>query len=101
MALSCKPMKRVRPIGWLRASIRKRSFSTSTPFMVSRSINLSLNANNKPEGHQGGASSPLWSQAHLVAIDYKTGQIRWTRNEGEGEGHPGIPDDSRTPALHW
>jgi acido-empty-quinoprotein group A len=51
---------------------------------------LSLNASNKPEGHQGGASSPLWSQAHLVAIDYKTGQIRWTRNEGEGEGHPGI-----------
>jgi alcohol dehydrogenase (cytochrome c) len=51
---------------------------------------LSLNASKKPEGHQGGASSPLWSQAHLVAIDYKTGQIRWSRNAGEGEGHPGI-----------
>jgi acido-empty-quinoprotein group A len=51
---------------------------------------LNLNASNKPEGHQGGASSPLWSQAYLVAIDYKTGKIRWKRDAGEGEGHPGI-----------
>ncbi len=51
---------------------------------------LSLNENKTPEGHQGGASSPLWSRALLVAIDYKTGRIRWTKNEEEGEGHPGI-----------
>jgi len=51
---------------------------------------LALNAGGKPEGHQGGAASPLWSQALLVAIDYQTGKIRWTRNEEEGAAHPGI-----------
>ena len=51
---------------------------------------LTLNQSGKPEGHQGGAASPLWSQALLVAIDYKTGRIRWSRDESEGAGHPGI-----------
>jgi alcohol dehydrogenase (cytochrome c) len=51
---------------------------------------LILNQNNKPEGHQGGAASSLWSQALLVAIDYQTGRIRWCRKGEEGEGHPGI-----------
>jgi len=51
---------------------------------------LNLNENNTPEGHQGGASSPLWSQALLVAIDYRTGRIRWSRKEEEGASHPGI-----------
>jgi alcohol dehydrogenase (cytochrome c) len=51
---------------------------------------LILNQNNKPEGHQGGAASSLWSQAVLVAIDYQTGRIRWCRKGEEGEGHPGI-----------
>lgn len=51
---------------------------------------LNLNDANRAEGHQGGASSPLWSQAMVVAIDYKTGRIRWTKEEEEGEGHPGI-----------
>ena len=51
---------------------------------------LTLNANKKPEGHQGGAASPLWSRALLVAIDYRTGKIRWTKEQGEGAAHPGI-----------
>ena len=51
---------------------------------------LTLGANKKPEGHQGGASTQLWSEAMLVAIDYKTGKVRWTRKEEEGVGHPGI-----------
>lgn len=51
---------------------------------------LTLNANGKPEGHQGGAASPLLSRALLVAIDYRTGKVRWTRNEEEGAAHPGI-----------
>jgi alcohol dehydrogenase (cytochrome c) len=51
---------------------------------------LILNQHNKPEGHQGGAASTLWSQALLVAIEYQTGRIRWSRKGQEGEGHPGI-----------
>ncbi len=51
---------------------------------------LTLNANNKAGGHQGGASTGLRSHALLVAIDYQTGKIRWRRKEEEGGGHPGI-----------
>lgn len=51
---------------------------------------LLLNANKKAVGHQGGESSPLWSRALLVAIDYETGKIRWRRVEEERDGHPGI-----------
>lgn len=44
--------------------------------------------------HQGGVVSPLWSQNMLLAIDYKTGKIRWRLNappgEGFGEGGSGI-----------
>ncbi|MBV8551720.1 MAG: acido-empty-quinoprotein group A [Acidobacteriaceae bacterium] len=51
---------------------------------------LTLNRNNRPDDHQGGAASSLWSQSLLVAIDYESGHIRWTRKGEEGEGHPGI-----------
>jgi alcohol dehydrogenase (cytochrome c) len=44
--------------------------------------------------HQGATVSPLWSQAQLLAIDYKTGKIRWQRDSspisGYGEDGPGI-----------
>jgi alcohol dehydrogenase (cytochrome c) len=36
--------------------------------------------------HQGGVESPLWSQAMLLAIDYKTGEIRWRRDRPGGAG---------------
>ena len=51
---------------------------------------LDLNANNQVEGHQGGAATPLWSDNALVAIDFATGKIRWSRTENEGRSHPGI-----------
>ena len=51
---------------------------------------LTLNANGKAVGHQGGASSRLREHSVLVAIDYQTGKIRWRRKAGEGGGHPGI-----------
>ncbi len=51
---------------------------------------LILNQNHQPEGHQGGAASTLWFRSLLVAIDYQTGRIRWSRKGEEGEGHPGI-----------
>jgi alcohol dehydrogenase (cytochrome c) len=51
---------------------------------------LDLDANNRPEGHQGGAASPLWAENLLVAIDFATGKIRWSRTENEGSAHPGI-----------
>ena len=51
---------------------------------------LDLNANQQVEGHQGGAASPLWSESLLVAFDFATGRIRWSRTENEGRSHPGI-----------
>lgn len=51
---------------------------------------LMLNANKKAVGHQGGEATDLWSRSLLVAIDYQTGKIRWTREEEERTGHPGI-----------
>ncbi|MGH9654783.1 MAG: acido-empty-quinoprotein group A [Bryobacteraceae bacterium] len=51
---------------------------------------LTLGPNGKPEGHQGGAETPLISRAFLEAIDYRTGKIRWWRREEFASGHPGI-----------
>ena len=43
----------------------------------------------KASDHQGGVNSQLWSQAMLVAIDYRTGKIRWQRYRPAGEGGAG------------
>lgn len=51
---------------------------------------LTLGTNGKPEGHQGGSEAPLISHAFLEAIDYRTGKIRWKREEESGGPHPGI-----------
>lgn len=44
--------------------------------------------------HQGGVVTPLWSQAELLAIDYKTGKVRWRHVSspltGFGENGSGI-----------
>jgi alcohol dehydrogenase (cytochrome c) len=40
--------------------------------------------------HQGGGSSSLWSQALLVALDYQTGKVCWTRKGGDGRSASGI-----------
>ncbi|HEX7361442.1 MAG TPA: acido-empty-quinoprotein group A [Bryobacteraceae bacterium] len=51
---------------------------------------LRLGPNGDPQGHQGGAVTPLVSHAFLEAIDYRTGKIRWKRCEEDVSGHPGI-----------
>jgi alcohol dehydrogenase (cytochrome c) len=51
---------------------------------------LNLDPNGKPEGHQGGNAVSLWSQARLVAIDYRTGKPKWTREEESAFSFPGI-----------
>jgi alcohol dehydrogenase (cytochrome c) len=51
---------------------------------------LTLDEDSKAEGHQGGAANSFWSQALLVAIDYQTGKVKWTRKSGPAGGAPGI-----------
>lgn len=36
--------------------------------------------------HQGGENSPLWSESMLLAIDYKTGKIRWRSDQPTAGG---------------
>jgi alcohol dehydrogenase (cytochrome c) len=51
---------------------------------------LNLGENRRPEGHQGGNAVSLWQQGRLVAIDYRTGKIRWHRDEESAVSFPGI-----------
>jgi alcohol dehydrogenase (cytochrome c) len=51
---------------------------------------LTLGPNGKPEGHQGGAETPLVSHAFLEAIDYRTGKVCWRRREEGASGNSGI-----------
>jgi alcohol dehydrogenase (cytochrome c) len=51
---------------------------------------LTLDADNKPEGHQGGAATTFWSESSLVALDYRTGKPAWSRPMGEGHSFAGI-----------
>ncbi|HEX4231895.1 MAG TPA: acido-empty-quinoprotein group A [Bryobacteraceae bacterium] len=51
---------------------------------------LTLNADKKPEGHQGGSATNFWSDSLIVALDYTTGKTVWTRPAGEGRGAAGI-----------
>lgn len=52
---------------------------------------LTLDAEGKPQGHQGGAVNNFWSDSRLVALDATTGKIAWTRPGGPGTaGNPGI-----------
>ncbi len=44
---------------------------------------------DKPEGY-GGRDSGVWSKAAVKAIDYKTGQVRWSHEYGRGGGGSGI-----------
>jgi alcohol dehydrogenase (cytochrome c) len=40
----------------------------------------------KVEDHQGGGSTSLWSENMLLALDYQTGKIRWSRAGRSGGG---------------
>ncbi len=51
---------------------------------------LTLDENGRPDSHQGGLATPLIGMPKLVAIDYKTGAVKWRRDEPQGFGHPGI-----------
>ncbi len=51
---------------------------------------LMLDADKKPEGHQGGATNTFWQQTRLLALDYQTGKAKWIREAGDGRGFPGI-----------
>jgi acido-empty-quinoprotein group A len=48
-----------------------------------------MTADSKPEGW-AGRDRGLWSQSVLEAIDYKTGDIRWRHEIGDGDGSAGI-----------
>ncbi len=71
------------------------SFNPETGFFYVNAIKgYSLayltDTDEKPEGY-GGTGRTLWSQEILEAIDYKTGQIRWSHEfPGRGFGGSGI-----------
>ena len=48
-----------------------------------------MTAEGKPEGW-AGRDRNLWADSTLVAIDYKTGGIRWKHEIGKGEGTAGM-----------
>lgn len=51
---------------------------------------LSLDENGDAVDHQGGAAAALVSTPVLLAIDYKTGKVRWRREIGAGYATPGL-----------
>lgn len=51
---------------------------------------LELEPDGKVDGHQGGAVNQFWSDFLLEAIDYKTGKVKWSVDQGQGGGFPGI-----------
>lgn len=48
-----------------------------------------MTAEGKPEGW-AGRDRNLWASSVLEALDYKTGQVRWRHEIGDGEGSAGI-----------
>jgi alcohol dehydrogenase (cytochrome c) len=40
----------------------------------------------KVEDHQGGGATSLWSESMLLALDYRTGKVRWSRTGTGGNG---------------
>jgi alcohol dehydrogenase (cytochrome c) len=47
-------------------------------------------AQGLPVDHQGGGSLSLLTNSALLALDYRTGKLKWQRNLGEGVGRSGI-----------
>ncbi len=48
-----------------------------------------MTAEGKPEGW-AGRDRNLWANSVLEAIDYRTGNVRWKHEMGEGEGQAGV-----------
>lgn len=51
---------------------------------------LDADAKSPPEDNHGGGSIALFTTSILLALDYRTGEIRWQRESGLGLGYPGI-----------
>lgn len=51
---------------------------------------LDLGKDGLPTNHEGGESSTLTTKSVLVALDYKTGKVRWRRPAGEGLNEAGV-----------
>lgn len=51
---------------------------------------LALNQDRKPEDHQGGRVDSLWVESALIAIDYRTGEVRWRHKTGKGRTQAAI-----------
>jgi alcohol dehydrogenase (cytochrome c) len=48
-----------------------------------------MTAEGKPEGW-AGRDRNLWANSVVEAVDYRTGDVRWTHEIGEGEGSAGM-----------
>jgi hypothetical protein len=44
----------------------------------------------KVEDHQGGGGTGLWNESMLLALDYRTGKVRWSRTNPRTGGGNGI-----------
>jgi alcohol dehydrogenase (cytochrome c) len=51
---------------------------------------LNLDDDNPPKDNHGGGSAALVTTSVLLALDYRTGKICWSRESGRGLGYPGI-----------
>jgi alcohol dehydrogenase (cytochrome c) len=51
---------------------------------------LSLDENGDAVDHQGGGAVAFLTRSVLVAVDYQSGKVRWTREIGAGRGTPGV-----------
>ncbi len=51
---------------------------------------LAAGSDNLPTDHQGGGSVSLVANSVLLALDYRTGKIRWQRDSGKGLSSAGI-----------
>ena len=72
---------------------RSPSFDPGTGLLVVSAVDAyGLYYYKKEHGAYGwaGANSSVWANAYLRAIDYRTGQIRWSRDIGSGAGTAGV-----------
>jgi alcohol dehydrogenase (cytochrome c) len=72
---------------------RSPSFDPKTKlFLLSTHPSYSIYFTKPADGRFGwaGADYSLWGKGVLKAIDYKTGQIRWTHELGEGRPGAGV-----------
>ena len=62
------------------------------------SVYYLFDTNEKPEGW-GGNDRGGWGEAMLQAIDYKTGNIKWSHKWDGGGGRSGRAQHGRQPGL--